>query len=78
MGLAEADRRISERLLEQMCDEPGADHREAMSELDDRVRQEIALDDEVVVPELGVSLADDELRDLGLALEEARLSGAAS
>lgn len=77
IGLAEVDRQASEELLGQMRSASQADHRGRLTELTERVRQEIALDREVLVPQLGVTLADEDLHDLGLALEEARLASSA-
>jgi hypothetical protein len=72
IDLAATDRRVAERLLAEIAGDPTSDHEDDLAQLAERLRQEVALDTQVVVPELGARLGDGELEDLGAALEEAR------
>jgi len=72
--LAFTDRGVAEGLLASIGAEPTSDHHAELEQLAETLRQEMALDTEVLVPELGARLDESELDDLTAALEEARLT----
>lgn len=74
MTLAELDRTVSEGLLERILAHPNDDHAADLESLVGVLRDQVALDEGSLVPQLEEQLSEQELRDLDSALEEARLT----
>jgi len=77
VALAEVDRRDVEAILDRLTNEAVADPAAELESLARTLRREIDLDREVVIPQLGVGLADRDLDELGRALDEAHAAARA-
>jgi NADH-quinone oxidoreductase subunit F len=77
VGLADVDRRDAEAVLHRLTNDVADDPDAEFELLVRTLRREIDLDREVVIPQLGVGLADRDLEALGRALDEAHAAALA-